>query len=41
MADPVTSAKNDKPYRISFPRPIVLHGSSRKDLIERALESKK
>ncbi len=29
---------NDRPYRISFPRPIVMHGSSQKDLIERVLE---
>ncbi|MCU1338828.1 MAG: hypothetical protein JWO19_4409 [Bryobacterales bacterium] len=29
---------DDKPYRISFPRPIVLHGSGRKNLIERVLE---
>ncbi len=34
----VPSSENDRPYRISFPRPIVMHGSSQKDLIERVLE---
>ncbi len=34
----VPSSGNDRPYRISFPRPIVLHGSSQKAIIERVLE---
>lgn len=30
--------ENDRPFRISFPRPVVLHGSSRENMIERVLE---
>jgi hypothetical protein len=29
---------NDRPFRVSFPRPIVMHGSDRRDLTERVLE---
>ncbi len=30
--------QGDRPYRISFPRPIVMHGSDRKAIVERVLE---
>jgi hypothetical protein len=29
---------SDRPFRISFPRPIVMHGNDRRDLTERVLE---
>lgn len=29
---------NDRPFRISFPAPITMHGNSKRDLTERVLE---
>jgi hypothetical protein len=38
MTRPATSSKNDKPYRVFFPEPVVLHGSDDKRIVEVAPE---